>query len=73
MQWHSSSTLPPRPAVYPVQVPVPAMRPDGVEPIGIEQHWARWTGQYWTCWALTPEKARMLEIPGPSAGYLWGL
>jgi hypothetical protein len=68
MQWHSSRSVPPAPGVYRVQVPQPAW---GKERRSVEEHFARWTGAYWTCWALTARKAEILEFRGPTAGYLW--
>jgi hypothetical protein len=68
MEWHNSRSIPPRPGVYRVQVPVPAW---GMERRSIDERFALWTGDYWTCWAVTAEKAAGLRFRGPSAGYLW--
>jgi hypothetical protein len=68
MEWHSSRSIPSSPGVYRVQVPQPAW---GYERASVEERFARWTGVYWTCWAVSVEKAAMLQFHGPSAGYLW--
>jgi len=68
MQWHHSRSIPTVAGAYRVQVPQPAWGP---ERYSVEERWARWTGVFWTCWAMTKEKAERLEIRGPSAGYLW--
>lgn len=69
MEYRSRDRKPARPGVYAVEV---LMRdPVTHEPIGTVQRWARWTGLWWTCWAMTPEGASRCEWRGPLGGYPW--
>lgn len=67
MQWNSPHSIPPQAGVYRVQVPVPAVD----YAFEVEEHFARWTGEHWTCWADTIARAAQCAWRGPSAGYLW--
>jgi hypothetical protein len=68
MSWNHSRVKPPKAGVYCVQVPFPAKDGD-LSHVG--EHFARWTGTYWCCWATTIDKAWMCEWRGPTAGYMW--
>jgi hypothetical protein len=68
MQWHGPQSLPLYPGVYRVQVPYPYL-PERASKI--EERFARWTGEYWTCWGPSRERVSYCEIRGPSAGYMW--
>jgi hypothetical protein len=67
MQWMPPGSIPVLPGVYRVQVPVPVSSNGGSD----SQMFARWTGEYWTSWAVTAEKAARCIWRGPTAGYLW--
>jgi len=66
--WHLSQSLPPAPGVYRVLISFPS----AIRPTRVRERFARWTGEYWCCWAPTVQRARCCEWRGPSAGYLWG-
>lgn len=68
MGWHHADVVPPKPGVYRVQIPVPYL---SWARNAIDEHFARWTGHYWTCWTDAPGKAAHLEFRGPTAGYIW--
>ena len=38
----------------------------------VRERFARWTGEYWCCWAPTLQQASQCDWRGPSTGYLWG-
>jgi hypothetical protein len=65
--WFPPKTIPKRWGVYRVQVPCPSGAGD---PRPGTERFARYVG-YWTCWAMSPDKAERLLIRGPSAGYTW--
>jgi len=59
IRWYDAGIRPARPGVYPVRVP------------NLDRKtWARWTGQHWCCWGITPEMAALCEWPG-LRGYEW--
>lgn len=58
--WFDPGIRPVQPGVYPVRVP------------NLNRAaWARWTGEFWTCWALSPERAMQCRWPGIRDGYEW--
>jgi hypothetical protein len=60
---------PPEPGVYPVLAL--AVDHKAGESVWIER-FAKWTGEYWTAWADTPERAaRCSWACGPLGGYRW--
>jgi hypothetical protein len=40
-------------------------------PLETAERFARWTGCYWCCWALTPDRAALAYFRGPADGYPW--
>jgi hypothetical protein len=68
-EWSLAESKPPRADVYQVQVPI--LDAQTQEPLGIAEHWARWTGAYWCCWALSARSAERCTWRGPLAGYCW--
>jgi hypothetical protein len=68
MQWRDPRSIPLQPGVYRVQVPFPYLPERATH---MEPRWARWTGSYWTCWAVERNVAAYCEFRGPSAGYMW--
>lgn len=66
--WSPPSVRPKRPGVYRVQVAVPAFT---AAPDYVTEMFARWTGDYWTCWGPDAGRLMQVEFRGPSAGYTW--
>jgi len=61
IRWWDASIKPARPGTYEVQV----------RSSGTRRTWARWTGEHWCCWALSPAKAALCDWRGQLAGYAW--
>jgi hypothetical protein len=59
--WFTADKQPAQPGIYEVKVPNLVPRA-----------WARWTGQFWTCWALSKDKAAHLQWQGVRP-YPWRL
>jgi hypothetical protein len=58
--WFNAAKRPTRPGVYPVRVPNLSL-----------EAWARWTGEYWTCWAPSAKQAALCQWRGIRIGYDW--
>ena len=58
--WFGPAVRPAREGVYEVQIPYLDQRA-----------FSRWTGEFWCCWAVTPERAQMCRWPGIRDGYDW--
>jgi hypothetical protein len=67
--WRPPHIKPPVPTIYRVQVPIYEVLRNEI--FDVNQRWARWTGEWWCCWAPTAHKAAMCGWKGPSAGYCW--
>lgn len=60
IRWYDAGTKPSREGIYEVRVPTLSARA-----------FARWTGEYWCNWALTPRTAAKCEWRGLRAGHVW--
>jgi hypothetical protein len=67
--WRPKHVRPPVEAVYLVEVPL-LDAGTGVQ-LGVVERFARWSGQWWCCWAIDARRAAMCLWRGPLDGYRW--